>query len=76
MAHLLIYYKKQLEIPLLKIFYVHAVCVWVSVCECQCPWRMGVPGTLRAEVTGGCELCDMGAGNYTEGLCNLGALNC
>lgn len=35
-----------------------------------------VPDTSRAEVTGGCVLCDLDAGNYTEGLCNLGAFNC
>lgn len=71
MAYLLIYYKKQLETPLLKIFYVH-VCGFV----CRCPWRTEVPDTPRAEVNGGCELPDMGAGHCTAGLCNLGAFNC
>ena len=50
------------------------VCVWVSVCECHCPWRTEVPDTSRAEANGGCELPDTGAGNYTEGLGNSGAL--
>lgn len=35
-----------------------------------------MPDTPRADVNGGCELCDMGAGNYAEGLGNLGAFNC
>jgi hypothetical protein len=44
------------------------VCVFVSVSvcihECSCLWKPEeVVGSDGAEVTGGCELCVVGAGN-------------
>lgn len=43
------------------------MCACLFVCACKCPsWPeegAGCPGT---EVTGGCVLCEMGAGNQTQ----------
>ena len=44
------------------------LCLWggVCACECKCPWKPKVIGSLGADVIGRCELPDMGAGNQTQ----------
>lgn len=62
-----------------SIYFQFSGCVGICVSRCvyvcvQCPWRPeGGAGTNGIEVTGSCELLDMGARNQTQALCKCSA---